>query len=253
MKTLLYFLSFFCLLSCTDSEQETEKTVPIPTKETSIQYTSTPPPPKLSSNNNLGQDIEEEEVLFDTVPILDNKHFACLEFHDIDEVVLSLLRKDKDRFTVLIPKFRERGGFYDTILVQDYNFDGIQDIDFVIRPGCRSGANAIHNIYLKKGKKFKKATIPPYSFLTPVLKEKTIYGIYNGDDDFELIKATWKGSQLLIKELVDIEIIEPNDNYDYYLAKFYTLDGDKKTKVKEDTMKSLPKNYTDALFENILY
>lgn len=252
MKTLIYFLSFVFLLSCTDSKQETKNTVSPSTKETPIQYSSKPIPPKLSSNTNLDQEIEEEEVFFDTVSIINDKHFVCLEFHDIDDIVFSLLRKNKDRFTVLIPKFRKRGGFYDTILVQDYNFDGIQDIDFVIRPGCRSGANAIHNIYLRKGHKFKKATIPKYSFLTPVLKEKTMYGIYNGDGDFELIKATWKGNQLLIKDLVDVQIIEKKDDY-YYLATFYTLDGDKKTKIKEEIKKHLPKDYTGVLFDNILY
>lgn len=252
MKTLIYFLSFVFLLSCTDSKPKTKNTVSPSTKETPIQYSSKPIPPKLSSNTNLDQEIEEEEVFFDTVSIIDDKHFVCLEFHDIDDIVFGLLRKNKDRFTVLIPKFRKRGGFYDTILVQDYNFDGIQDIDFVMRPGCRSGANAIHNIYLRKGYKFKKATIPKYSFLTPVLKEKTIYGIYNGDGDFELIKAKWKGNRLLIKDLVDIQIIESKGDYNY-LVKFYILEGEKKIKVKEERMQHFPRNYKDILSQNILY
>lgn len=248
MKLLITLLNFFLVLSCYNSEKVRNKIATISIEEATLQDTI-----KLASQKDYFDlsPNEEEEIVFDTIPILDHLHFACLEFHDIDDIIISLVRRDKDSFTVLIPKFRSRGGFYDTILVQDYNFDGLTDLDFILRPGCRSGANAIHHIYLNQGNKFAKAVIPQYSFLSPVLKEKTVYGIYNGVDDFELIKATWKGDSLLIKELIDIQILEGTDNYTYK-ATFYTVEEDKKVRIKEEIINDLPKNYTEVLWQNIL-
>jgi hypothetical protein len=250
MKTLIKILSFFLILSCSDSEKVKNKIDSVSNEKTSIQKTLKQPPPKGWFDVSSNQD--DEAVFFDTIPILDKVHFACFEFHDIDDIVFSVVRKDKDSLAILIPKFRKVGGFYDTILVQDYNFDGIKDLDFVLRPGCRSGANACHNIYLNKDSKFIKAAIPQYSFLTPIAKEKTIYGMYNGEDDFELIKAKWKGDSLIVNELVDIEIITLNKNY-HYKAIFYDFEGTKKIKIKEEIIKKFPKNYTKVLSENILY
>jgi hypothetical protein len=249
MKASILLLIILFLVSC-NSETVKDKTKVTSKKQLMASIHQTIVSIKQRIKGTLKYHEKEEEIYFDTIPVIDKVHFVCLEFHDIDELVFSLIRKGKNKTTCLIPKTKKTGGFYDTVLVKDYNFDKIKDIDVVIRPGCRTGANTFHNIYLRKGSKFVTANIPPYSYLSPVFKEKTIYGIYNGPDDREFIKAKWKKDSLLITELVEIKNSPNNESYK---AVYYQYKGNKKKKIKEEIIQGFPESYTKIVSKHVLY
>jgi len=148
---------------------------------------------------------KEDTLLIEQMDLNYNSFIVERIVHKQDEFSFQIFKQKQNRLLPASHKI-ETGSFYDTILIKDYNFDGVPDVDLITRPANRSGDNAINHIFLRKQDTFelaKKSRRPLCAYITPVKAEKALYGrILNSNGDFIFRKLIWNGNQLIISEEV---------------------------------------------------